>query len=94
MFSFNLFQLVCSYIFYPFAVIVGIPLSDALQVGSIYGKKIIMTEFLAYIELGEKAKSGLLQVTNFLSLWIHVQGNPLFYGVFAFHFIRGGGGRL
>lgn len=55
------FQLVCSYIFYPFAVIVGIPLSDALQVGSIYGKKIIMTEFLAYIELGEKAKSGLLQ---------------------------------
>ena len=57
------FQQVCSYIFYPIAVIVGVPLPDALKVGSIYGKKIIMTEFLAYIELGEKAKQGLLQVS-------------------------------
>ena len=60
-----MFQLVCSYIFYPIAVIVGVPLQDALKVGSIYGKKIIMTEFLAYIELGETAKEGLLQVNPF-----------------------------
>ena len=52
---------------------VGVPLSDALKVGSIYGKKIIMTEFLAYIELGENAEQGQLQVGLQRSFIKHVQ---------------------
>ena len=64
-----LFQLVCSYIFFPIAICVGIPSVDALAIGSIYGKKIMMSEFLSYIELGGKSEEGLLQVTFHVLLY-------------------------
>ncbi|MGK0700808.1 nucleoside transporter C-terminal domain-containing protein [Priestia flexa] len=42
-----------SYVFYPFAIIIGIPVSDALQAASIIGTKLAANEFIAYLSLTE-----------------------------------------
>ncbi|KZB90624.1 transporter [Bacillus sp. VT 712] len=42
-----------SYLFYPFAIIIGIPFSDALQAASIIGTKLAANEFVAYLSLTE-----------------------------------------
>ncbi|TYR78981.1 NupC/NupG family nucleoside CNT transporter [Priestia megaterium] len=39
------------YLFYPFAIIIGIPISDALQAASIIGTKLAANEFVAYLSL-------------------------------------------
>ncbi|WP_281657702.1 nucleoside transporter C-terminal domain-containing protein [Halobacillus sp. Cin3] len=39
------------YLFYPFAVVIGIPLSDAFQAASLIGTKLAANEFLAYSNL-------------------------------------------
>jgi len=40
------------YVFYPFALLTGIPPSDALWAGTLLGKRMILTEFPVYQELG------------------------------------------
>ena len=46
------FEWLCSYIFMPLAVILGIPWKDCRIVATLIGKKIVLNEFLAYIDLG------------------------------------------
>ncbi|XP_076108650.1 solute carrier family 28 member 3-like isoform X2 [Mytilus galloprovincialis] len=46
------FEWLCSYIFMPLAVIMGIPWKDCRVVATLIGKKIVLNEFLAYIDLG------------------------------------------
>lgn len=43
------------YLFYPFAVIIGIPFSDAFQAASLIGTKLAANEFLAYSNLKQMA---------------------------------------
>lgn len=45
----------------PIAVLMGIPLADAQQVGSLLGIKTILNEFVAYHQLGELVASDSLQ---------------------------------
>lgn len=45
------FQQILGYVFYPLAWLVGIPLSDALNAGSIMATKLVANEFVAMIEL-------------------------------------------
>ena len=54
------------YIFAPFAVIIGIPMSEALAVGQLLGTKIVLNEFIAYQQLSELAKGGLLSERSIL----------------------------
>ena len=45
------FQQILGYVFYPLAWLIGIPLSNALNAGSIMATKLVANEFVAMIEL-------------------------------------------
>ncbi|MFZ2147069.1 MAG: nucleoside transporter C-terminal domain-containing protein [Sedimentisphaerales bacterium] len=49
------------YIFYPFTLILGIPLSDAGTVSKIIGERLIVTEVVAYKDLAAALEHNLLQ---------------------------------
>lgn len=44
-------QSILGLIFSPVAFIIGIPLQDALDVGTLLGTKVVLTEFIAYLDL-------------------------------------------
>ena len=46
----------------PLAVVLGIPWKDCRAVAKLIGKKIVLNEFLAYIDLGVLIKSGEIEV--------------------------------
>lgn len=58
------FERLMGWIFSPFAVIIGIPVSEALQVGALLGKKIFLNEFMAYLDL--KELKGLISERSFI----------------------------
>ena len=43
-------QLVLGYLFSPIAYIIGIPWSEAVQAGSLLGQKLVLNEFVAYVD--------------------------------------------
>ncbi len=45
------FELISGYLFSPFAFLMGVPWEDCLQVGSLLGKKMVVNEFVAYLDL-------------------------------------------
>ena len=49
------------YIFYPFTLILGVPLSDAGTVSKIIGERLIVTEVVAYKDLAAALEQNLLQ---------------------------------
>ena len=49
------------YIFYPFTLVLGIPLSDASVVSKIIGERLIVTEVVAYQDLAVALEQNLLQ---------------------------------
>ena len=53
-------QSILGYIFSPIAFAIGIPLQDALSVGTFLGTKLVLTEFIAYIDLSTAVSSGAL----------------------------------
>ncbi len=54
-------QLLLGYLFAPIAFLIGIPWEDAFAVGSMLGTKIVLTEFIAYIELSQFVLDQALQ---------------------------------
>ena len=46
-------QLICSYLFWPVAVMMGVEIEDARQVASLLGTKIFVDEFISFRDLGE-----------------------------------------
>lgn len=46
-------ELICGYLFAPVAFIMGAPWSECTMVGSLLGKKLILNEFVAYLDLKE-----------------------------------------
>jgi len=49
------------YIFYPFTIILGVPLNDAGVVSKIIGERLIVTEVVAYKDLATSLEQNLLQ---------------------------------
>ncbi len=47
-------QLVLGWLHFPIAFIMGVPLQDCLQVGKLLGEKLILTEFVAYLDLANQ----------------------------------------
>ena len=43
---------ILGYVFYPLAVVIGIPFKDALTAGSLIGQKLILNEFVAFSRFG------------------------------------------
>ena len=46
-------ELILSYLMFPFAWLMGIPWAECSQVGILLGKKVILNEFIAYLDLKE-----------------------------------------
>eukprot|EP00121_Abeoforma_whisleri_P008512 Awhi_evm1s7816 len=42
------FALICGYIFYPFCVVLGVPIEDCQKVASMIGTKLVINEFAAF----------------------------------------------
>lgn len=53
-------QMILGWIFAPVAFLIGIPWVDAMAVGSMIGTKLVLTEYIAYINLAEAAAAGVL----------------------------------
>ena len=53
-------QSILGIIFFPFAFIMGVPLADCTVISKLFGEKLILTEFLAYVHLAADLKDGLI----------------------------------
>ncbi len=82
-------ELILGYLFAPIAFVMGVPWGEALAVGTLLGQKIVLTEFVAYINLGAMVASeepvlsqrsaiiasyGLCGFANFASIGIQLGG--------------------
>lgn len=77
------FQGLLGYIFFPFAWMLGIPVQDALQAGSIMATKMVANEFVAMIDL-QKIASGLSpRGTGILSVFLVSFANFSSIGIVA-----------
>ena len=52
------FQSILGYIFYPFALIIGIPSADALEIAKIVGERLVVTELVSYKHLAVLMNEG------------------------------------
>ena len=48
------------YLFYPFTLLMGIPMVDAMVISKIIGERLVLTEFVAYMDLAKAMKAGLI----------------------------------
>jgi len=53
-------QRIFGFIFWPFALVMGVPVSDCMQVGMLLGEKTVLNEFVAYLHLGELLRDGTM----------------------------------
>jgi concentrative nucleoside transporter, CNT family len=56
------FQMLLGYLFQPVMFMLNVPWSEAGQAGGLFGTKIVLNEFVAFIDLG-KAQAGLSPLT-------------------------------
>jgi CNT family concentrative nucleoside transporter len=54
------FELIIGYVFAPFAFLMGVPWADCIEVGVMLGKKIVVNEFVAYMDLQTAIKAGAI----------------------------------
>lgn len=78
-------ELITGYLFAPLAFLMGVPWEDCVQVGSLLGKKTIINEFVAYLDLQQQlstlqprsvtiATYALCGFSNFSSIAIQIGG--------------------
>ena len=48
------------YLFYPFTIMIGVPISDAYNISKIIGERVVVTEVVSYQDLADLIKQGLL----------------------------------
>ena len=51
---------ILGWVFTPMALLIGIPWAEAPQVGTLLGEKMVLTEFIAYVHLGELMRTAPL----------------------------------
>jgi len=54
------FEFLIGYLFAPFAFFMGVPWDDCLQVGVLLGKKTVVNEFVAYLDLQAAIQAGTI----------------------------------
>ncbi len=57
------FQMIIGYIFAPIMFLLGVPWNEAFGAGGLFGTKVVLNEFVAFIELG-KIQDGISPLTN------------------------------
>jgi CNT family concentrative nucleoside transporter len=76
----------CGYVFYPFTLVLGVPLSDVKEVSRIIGERLVLTEVVAYTDLAEAIHQGALTprsavVTTYaLCGFAHIASMAIFVG--------------
>jgi pyrimidine nucleoside transport protein len=55
-------QMICSYIFWPIAVIMGVEIEDAFNVAHLLGVKVFADEFISFQELAQMVCKKSIQV--------------------------------
>lgn len=75
------------YLFYPLALLIGIPPSDAATAGQIIGERLVLTEIASYNDLASALGNGVLQhgrsaviITYALCGFAHVASMAIFVG--------------
>ncbi|MBD65671.1 MAG: NupC/NupG family nucleoside CNT transporter [Halobacteriovoraceae bacterium] len=53
-------ELIMGYLFYPFAFLLGVSLDDCFAVGVMLGKKTVLNEFVAYLDLQQAIEAGTI----------------------------------
>lgn len=53
-------QLILGYLLSPISWIIGVPWHDAVNIGSLIGQKVVLNEFIAYLELSRLIPTGIL----------------------------------
>ncbi|MDF7680682.1 NupC/NupG family nucleoside CNT transporter [Enterobacteriaceae bacterium ESL0689] len=77
------FQGMLGYIFYPVAWVMGIPASEALQVGSIMATKLVSNEFVAMLDLQKTADMLSPRSVGILSIFLVSFANFSSIGIIA-----------
>lgn len=76
-------QDILSYIFFPFAWMIGVPAHEALQVGSIMATKLVSNEFMAMIDLQKVAGELSARSVGILSVFLVSFANFSSIGIIA-----------
>ncbi|HIC3306752.1 TPA: nucleoside permease NupC [Salmonella enterica] len=77
------FQGILGYIFYPVAWVIGVPSSEALQVGSIMATKLVSNEFVAMMDLQKIAATLSPRAEGILSVFLVSFANFSSIGIIA-----------
>ena len=77
------FQGILGYIFYPIAWVMGVPASEALQVGSIMATKLVSNEFVAMMDLQKIASTLSPRAEGILSVFLVSFANFSSIGIIA-----------
>ncbi len=82
LFGYN-FQQILGYLFYPLAVIIGVPTHEALQAGSIMATKLVSNEFVAMIDLQKISNQFTPRTEGILSVFLVSFANFSSIGIIA-----------
>ncbi len=77
------FQGILGYIFYPIAWVMGVPSSEALQVGSIMATKLVSNEFVAMMDLQKIASTLSPRAEDIISVFLVSFANFSSIGIIA-----------
>ncbi|MFU0445570.1 nucleoside permease NupC [Pseudocitrobacter faecalis] len=77
------FQGILGYIFYPVAWVMGVPASEALQVGSIMATKLVSNEFVAMMDLQKVASTLSPRAVGIISVFLVSFANFSSIGIIA-----------
>ncbi|VUS72662.1 NupC/NupG family nucleoside CNT transporter [Klebsiella huaxiensis] len=77
------FQNILGYGFYPFAFILGIPTSEALQAGSVMATKLVSNEFVAMLQLKDIVSALSLRSIGIISVFLVSFANFSSIGIVA-----------
>ena len=77
------FQGILGYIFYPIAWVMGVPSSEALQVGSIMATKLVSNEFVAMMDLQKIASTLSPRPAGIISVFLDSFANFSSIGIIA-----------
>lgn len=77
------FQGILGYIFYPIAWVMGVPSSEALQVGSIMATKLVSNEFVAMMDLQKIASTLAPRAEGIISVFLVSFANFSSIGIIA-----------
>lgn len=83
-------QLILKYLYYPVAVIMGVPIQDAGQVATLLGERTIVTEVVSYQHLNQLIQDGVLADARSITIasyalcgFAHIASLAIFVGGFS-----------